>query len=127
MKIIQTILASIAALFGLVTIFVGISVLLGSDPGYVVYRPLLIYNTTMGIAYVAASITIWRNFTKSIYLAASIFFLNLIVLALIYFLYTKGSLIAVDSLRAMSVRTAVWLVLVAAIAWLSRRRKHNNF
>ena len=81
----------------------------------------------MGIAYVAASITIWRNFTKSIYLAASIFFLNLIVLALIYFLYTKGSLIAVDSLRAMSVRTVVWLVLVAAIAWLIRRRKHNNF
>jgi len=127
MKIFQTVLACIAALFGLLTIFVGISVLLGSDPGYVVYRPLLIYNTAMGFVYVAAGITIWRNFAKSIYLAATIFFVNLIALAIIYFLYTKGNLIAIESLRAMSVRTVVWLVLFSGIALLSRRSKHNDF
>ena len=123
MKITQTVLAFVATLFGLVTIFAGTRVLLGSDPGYIVFRPLLIYNTTMGIVYVAAGIIIWRNFKQGMNVAAVIFFLNLVVLAVIYFLYTKGNLIAVDSLRAMSLRTVVWLALLALLGWLSRRNK----
>jgi len=123
MKITQTVLAFVAALFGLVTIFAGTRVLLGSDPGYIVFRPLLIYNTTMGFVYVAAGIIIWRNFKQGMNVAAVIFFLNLVVLAVIYFLYTKGNLIAIDSLRAMSLRTVVWLALFAVLGWLSRRNK----
>ncbi len=123
MKITQTVLAFVATLFGLVTIFAGTHVLLGSDPGYIVFRPLLIYNTTMGIVYVIAGIIIWRNFKQGMNIAAVIFFLNLVVLAVIYFLYTKGNLIAVDSLRAMSLRTVVWLVLFVVLGWLCRRNK----
>ncbi len=125
MKIIQTVSACIATLFGLLTIFAGSRVLLGSDPGYVVFQPLLIFNTAMGFVYVAAGITIWRNFTKGRNLAAVIFTLNLIVLAIIYFLYTQGSLIAVDSLGAMSLRTGVWLALFSVLGWLSRKKKHR--
>jgi len=127
MKIAQSVLSLVATLFGLATIFAGTSVLLGSDPGYIVFRPLLIYNTAMGIVYVAAGIIIWRNFKQGMYVAAVIFVLNLVVLAAIYFLYTEGNLIAVDSLRAMSLRTVVWLALFAGLVWLSSRNKLSGF
>ncbi|MEJ1395471.1 MAG: hypothetical protein RPU64_14965 [Candidatus Sedimenticola sp. (ex Thyasira tokunagai)] len=61
MKITKNILVTIAVLFGLLTMFAGTRVLLGSNPGYIVFRPLLIYNAAMGIVYVAAGIIAWRN------------------------------------------------------------------
>ncbi len=121
-KITQSVLVLIAALFGLVTIIAGTRVLLGSDPGYIVLRPLLIYNTAMGVVYLAAGIIAWRSLRQGMYVAASIFVLNLFVLAAIYFMYTKGSSIAVDSLRAMTVRTVVWFVLFIGLGWLSSRK-----
>jgi len=124
MKITQNALALVAMLFGLVTIFAGTRVLLGSDPGYIVYRPLLIYNAAMGIVYVSASIIAFRNVKQGMYAAGVIFALNLVVLTTIYYLYTKGSPIAIESLRAMTLRTVVWLVLSAGFGWLSYRNKH---
>ncbi len=124
MKITQNALAFVAVLFGLVTIFAGTRVLLGSDPGYIVYRPLLIYNAVMGIVYVSAGIIALRNIKQGMYAAAIIFALNLVVLSAIYYLYTEGSPIAIDSLRAMTLRTVVWLALFAGFGWLSYRNKH---
>jgi len=123
MKITQNILVAVAVLFGFLTIFVGTRVLLGANPGYVVFQPLLIYNAAMGLVYVATGIAAWRNITKGMYLAAAIFILNLIVLTAIFFLYSEGNLIAVDSLRAMSLRTVVWFALFVGFWWLSRSNK----
>lgn len=120
MKITQNILVTVAVLFGLLTIVAGTRVLLGSDPGYIVFRPLLIYNAAMGIVYVAAGIIAWRNIKQGMYVAAAIFVLNLIVLTAIFFLYTEGTSIAVDSLRAMSLRTVVWFALFAGFWWLCK-------
>ena len=120
MKITQNILVTVAVLFGLLTIFAGTRVLLGSDPGYIVFRPLLIYNAAMGIVYVAAGIIAWRNIKQGMYVAAAIFVLNLIVLTAIFFLYKEGNSIAVDSLRAMSLRTVVWFALFTGFWWLCR-------
>ena len=53
-RIIQRVLALAAASFGLVTIIAGVRVLAGSDPGYIVFRPLLIYNTAMELLISAA-------------------------------------------------------------------------
>ena len=53
-RLVQVGAATIAVLFGIATLFAGGRVLLGSDPGYEVFRPLLIYNTSMGVAYLAA-------------------------------------------------------------------------
>ncbi len=89
MKITQTVLAFVAALFGIVTIFAGTRVLLGSDPGYIVFRPLLIYNVTMGIVYIVAGIIILRNLKQGKNIATAIFSLNLAVLAVIYFFVHK--------------------------------------
>jgi len=126
-RIIQRILALAAALFGLVTIIVGGRVLAGSDPGYIVFRPLLIYNTAMGIAYVAAGIIAWRSFDRGKYAAATIFVLNSLVLAAVSFLYTSGSAVAIDSLRAMTFRTVVWFVLFLGLAWMSHRNHRSDF
>lgn len=125
-RIIQRVLAFVAALFGLVTIIAGTRVLVGFDPGYIVFRPLLLYNTTMGIAYVAAGIIAWRSFDKGKYAAATIFVLNLIVLAVICYLYRVGSAIAINSLRAMILRTVVWLALFVGLAWMSRRDRRSG-
>jgi len=127
MKITQIVLALVATLFGLATIIAGTRVLLGSDPGYIVFRPLLIYNTVMGVVYVSAGVIAWRNLKQGLYMAAAIFILNLVVLAAIYFLYTEGSSIAVESLRAMSLRTIVWFVLFAGLGWLRRKNKLYGF
>jgi hypothetical protein len=127
MKITRIILVTVAVLFGLLTIFAGTRALLGADPGYIVFRPLLIYNAVMGIAYVAAGLIAWRNIRQGLYAAAAIFVLNLIVLIAVFFLYKAGSAIAVDSLRAMSLRTGVWLALFTGFWWLHRRNKLNGF
>lgn len=121
-RIVQVSTAAVAVLFGIATLFAGGRVLLGSDPGYVVFRPLLIYNAAMGAAYLAAGITIWRSINAGRYAAGIIFLLNLLVLAGILVVYHSGGAVAVDSLRAMTFRTVVWLVLFVAVSWLARSR-----
>lgn len=103
--------ALVACVFGLLTLFAGGSVLLGADPGYVVFRPLLVYNTAMGLAYVAAGIALWREGDAGRRAAAAIFALNLAVLAGICLVFVTGGGVATDSLAAMTLRTVVWLGL----------------
>ncbi len=119
-KLGQRILAVIAIVFGLVTILVGGSVLAGADPGYIVFRPLLIYNATMGWAYVAAGIVTLRSLARGKFAAATIFLLNLLVLAGIGYLYATGHAVAINSILAMTLRTSVWLALFLGLAWLGR-------
>jgi hypothetical protein len=126
MRIAQMLLASVAVIFGLATIFAGTRVLVGHDPGYIVFRPLLIYNTAMGIGYVTAGIITWRNLKQGKYAATIIFVLNSLVLAAVYYLHAKGSAIAVDSLHAMTLRTVVWLALFVGLALISRRTNLKN-
>ena len=118
--ILQRIMATVAVVFGIVTIIAGSRVLTGTDPGYTVFQPLLVYNTLMGVAYIAGGLMIWRNLRRGKYVAASIFTLNLIVLGGIAYLYFVSDGVAVDSLRAMTLRTVVWLVLLLGSMWLGR-------
>lgn len=120
-KIAQRVLVLIAILFGALTIITGLRVLGGSDPGYIVYRPLLIYNALMGFAYVATGVIAWRNLVVGKAMAGGIFILNAVVLLAIVYLYKTGSAIAIDSVRAMTLRTLVWLVLFAGLVWLNHR------
>lgn len=95
-------------LFGAITIFAGGRVLAGTNPGYIVFLPLLIYNTLMGFAYVGVGTAAWRN-------------LNLIVLAAIGIAYAAGEAVAKDGLGAMTLRMVVWLVVFSGLWWLGRR------
>ena len=125
-KLAQGALALVAALFGIATVIAGTRVLVGSDPGYTVFRPLLIFNTAMGVAYVIAGVVAWRSCKRGTYAAASIFSLNCIALGTIVYLYTASSAVAVESLRAMILRTVVWLVLFLGLAWVSRRNNRTG-
>ena len=121
LRTVRRVLAAIAILFGILTIVAGTRVLTGSDPGYVVFFPLLVYNTVMGFAYIGAGAVAWRSLPRGRDTAAAIFVLNLLVLAAIWILYSSAAAVAIDSLRAMTLRTGVWFVLFAGLAWLSRR------
>lgn len=76
--IVRTIVVAVAVLFGVVTLFAGGRVFLGSDPGYEVFWPLLIFNTAMGLAYLAAGMAIWRSVNVGRNAAGTIFLLNLL-------------------------------------------------
>lgn len=117
----QRVLAITAVLFGAVTILAGTRVLAGSDPGYVVFPPLVIYNTAMGFVYVGVGAVAWRSLRYGRNGAAAIFLLNLLVLAAISIVYLSGGAVATDSLRAMAFRTVVWLVLFVGFLWVSRK------
>lgn len=125
-RTIHGLLALVAGLFGIVTIIVGTRVLAGSDPGYIVFRPLLLYNTAMGMVYVAAGVIGGRNVDRGKYAAATIFVLNFLVLAAIGYVYAAGGAVAMESLRAMIFRTVVWLVLFLGMAWVSHRNHLSN-
>ena len=121
MKNLQRVFALVAVLFGIATVVAGTRVLTGSDPGYIVFRPLLIFNTAMGFAYVAAGVIAWRSIDRGKFAAAAIFIANLLALGTVGYLYAAGNAVAKESVGAMTFRTVVWLVLFAGLAWLSRR------
>ena len=115
-----------AVLFGVVTMIAGARVLLGADPGYVVYLPLLRFNCIMGVVYVAVGVIAWRNLRLGVYGAAAIFVLNLAALGAISYLYTPNGSIASTSVQAMTLRTVVWLAFFIILAWSNRRIKRNT-
>lgn len=116
----QSTIALLAVVFGVVTVAAGARVLLGADPGYTVYLPLLGFNTAMGIAYVAVGILTWRSLRVGMLSAATIFAVNLLVLAAIGYLFFTSGGVALESLKAMTFRTAVWLLFLLALAWAGR-------
>lgn len=121
LEISQKALALLAVLFGVVTLFAGSRVLSGTNPGYVVFMPLLIYNTTMGVVYIGVGLISWRTLHRGKKGAFVVFVLNLIVLIAITIVYRSGGAVALESLRAMTLRTVVWWALFLGFWWLDRR------
>ncbi len=111
----RSVAAAIGVLFGLATLVAGGGVLLGADPGYQVYRPLLVYNTGMGAAYLAAGIGIWGNRPWGTYAAGAIALANAVVLVSVIALHRSGAGVAEESVRAMTLRTVVWVVIAIAV------------
>lgn len=125
MSSLQKALAIVAIVFGIATVVAGGRVLAGGDPGYVVYLPLLVFNTVMGVAYMAAGGMIWRDRARGQSAAGGIVVLNLLALAFIIYQYRAGSAVAVDSLRAMSFRTVVWLLIFGTLAAMASRARRS--
>jgi hypothetical protein len=116
-------LAAVAVLFGIATVVAGTRVLAGTDPGYAVTRPLLLYNTAMGFAYIAAGGLGWFRIRPGAYAALVIFVLNALVLAVVATLHFQQGGVAIESVRAMVLRTVVWLLLFVGWLWLARRAR----
>ena len=112
---------AVALLFGLLSIVAGGRVLLGADPGYVAYLPLVIFNFLMGFAYIAAAVVIRASVERGRRAARTIALLNLVVLALVAFGWVSGGPIAVESVHAMAFRAAMWIGIFAALVSGARR------
>ena len=58
---VQRVVAAVAVVFGVATLVEGGRVLAGADPGFVVFRPLLLFNATMGVVYILAGLLTWSD------------------------------------------------------------------
>lgn len=121
MRHIRLVLAAVGVLFGLVTLVEGSRVLAGVDPGYIVFKPLLVYNVAMGVVYVAAGLLAWRWLPRGRALAGVIVALNLVVFVAVAWMYSSGRAVAARSVQAMTMRTVVWLVIFLGLRWVERR------
>ena len=108
--------ALVAVLFGLLTVVAGSRVLRGADPGYIVFAPLLYFNTAMGVAYIAVGLLAWRGHRSALFGAGAIVALNVLALVAIAVVAARGGSVAATSLGAMTFRVAVWVVLLALLS-----------
>jgi hypothetical protein len=112
--------AGVAFVIGAMAVFAGGQVLLGQLPDYYVIDWLPIYNLTLGIvSSLFASVVIWRAGRLALPTAAAIFGLHAGVMLILLTAYRQ--VVAVDSLRAMTVRLVAWTVIL--ILLLAARRK----
>jgi len=117
----------VATLFGAVTIFAGGRILLGlADAGYYVLRPVLVFNTVMGAAYVLAGLAAWRSARAGAMSAGVIALLNLGVLVAILVRHATGGAVANETLAAMTLRTVVWVALFLVLLWERGRRAETT-
>ncbi len=105
-KIISTFLA---ALIGGISVIAGSRVLLTIDtPSYQVLDWLVVYNILLGLASLFVAFKLWKG-TNSIWPSA-ILISHLAILVLLVTLFKET--VAIDSIKAMSFRTAIWSVIL---------------
>jgi hypothetical protein len=120
----QRVAVLVAAIFGVVTIFAGGSVLLGlREAGYHVVQPVLVYNTIMGAVYVLVALVAVRSAERGRLGAGVIALLNLVVLVALTSYAASGGEVAEETFRAMVFRTVVWAAIYAALVLVIHREK----
>lgn len=122
-RILSKIAAVLAFIIGAMAIFAGGQVLLGKDPGYYVIGWLPVYNFTAGLLTVAVTaVLIWRGSRYA--LPAAVITLAAHVLVMVILQTAYRGVVAVDSIRAMTIRIVVWLVILGLM--LVQRRKDRQ-
>ena len=112
--------AGLALVIGAMAVFAGGQVLLGEVPDYYIIDWLPIYNLALGVVSVLfASVLIWRNSRLALPAALTVFGLHAVVM--LFLLTAYRQVVAVDSLRAMSIRLVAWTIIL--ILLLAARRK----
>jgi drug/metabolite transporter (DMT)-like permease len=113
--------AGLAFVIGAMAVFAGGQVLLGQLPDYYVIDWLPIYNLTLGVvSALFASVVIWRNSRLALPTATTIFGLHAIVMLVLLTAYRQ--VVAVDSLRAMTIRLVAWTVILILLLAARRQR-----
>lgn len=114
--------ALLATIIGAMAIFAGGKVLLGNLPDYYVIGWLPVYNFIMGIISACiASIVIWGNHRLAPAIAAATFGAHAVVMLALLIAYRP--VVAPDSLAAMTVRLAVWAVIIGLIMTQRQRTR----
>jgi hypothetical protein len=123
MKTTLTKIASIIAfLIGSMAIIAGAQVLLGNDPGYYVINWLPVYNYTIGILTVfITAIHIWGRSRIAFPLAIGTFCVHALVMLFLQTAYR--SVVAPDSIVAMTIRIIVWGIILGLMVVQSRQDK----
>jgi hypothetical protein len=121
METILTKIASVLAfIIGGMAIFAGGQVLLGKDPGYYVIDWLPVYNYTVGILTVfITAILIWVNNRFALAAAIGTFSVHALVMLVLQTAY--HSVVAPDSIMAMTIRLVVWGI-VLGLMFVQRRK-----
>ena len=117
-------IASILAfIIGAMAIFAGGQViLLGKEMDYYVINWLLYYNFIMGlITFLVTAILIWKDSRYAMPAAIATFSVHAIVMLILQTAYKD--VVAPDSIRAMTVRLVVWVVILALMYFHARKTK----
>jgi hypothetical protein len=112
----------LAFILGALAIFAGGQVLLGRDPGYYVIPWLVLYNYTIGILTVFnTAIFIWNKSRIALPAAIGTFGLHALVMLVLQTAYR--SVVAPDSVRAMTLRLVVWAIILGAMLYQQRKNQ----
>lgn len=113
--------SGLALVIGAMAVFAGGQVMLGKIPDYYVVGWLPIYNLTLGfVSALFASVVIWRN--SGLALPTAIVILGLHAVVMLLLLTAYRPVVAVDSLRAMSIRLVVWTIILGVLMAARRKR-----
>jgi hypothetical protein len=116
--------AVIALIIGLMAVFAGGKVLLGQMPDYYVINWLPVYNYSMGlISALVTAVLLWRRHSWALPAAISTLSVHGAIMVVLQTGYR--SVVAPDSLRAMTLRIAVWIVIVA-LAFIQARSDRSG-
>lgn len=111
-----------AAAFGLLSLVAGGRVLLGlGAPDHVVVRPILVYNTLMGVVYVLGAMLLARDLSRGRIAAAVVAGANFVALLGLVLFRASGGAAANDTMGAMVLRVVVWAGIWFAASWMLRR------
>jgi hypothetical protein len=123
MKSILTKIAAILALIiGTMAVFAGAQVLLGNDPGYYVINWVPVYNYTAGILTIfITAILIWRGSKHAGFAAITTFSFHTLVMIILQTVHRD--VVAVDSIRAMTIRMIAWAIILVLMFAQSRKDK----
>jgi hypothetical protein len=112
----------LAFILGALAIFAGGQVLIGRDPGYYVIPWLVLYNYTIGILTVFnTAIFIWNKSRIALPAAIGTFGLHALVMLVLQTAYR--SVVAPDSVRAMTLRLVVWAIILGAMLYQQRKNQ----
>jgi hypothetical protein len=122
-KILNKIAAVLSFIIGVMAIIAGVQVLLGYLPDYYVIDWLPLYNFIVGI--LSATLTaflIWKAHRLALPAAITTFGLHAIVMLILQTAYRD--VVAADSIRAMTIRMIVWVVIT--VLMIAQRQFRNR-
>ena len=112
--------AALASIIGVMAIFAGGQVLRGQLPDYYVINWLPVYNFIAGlVSALVVAVLIWRESRYALPAAALMFTAHAAVMLVL--LIAFGDVVAPDSIRAMTIRLVVWLIILVLLFLQSRR------
>ena len=124
-SILTKIAAFLAFIIGAMAIFAGEQVILGTLPDYYVIVWLPIYNFIIGIASVFfTAIVIWKNTRLALPTALATFSVHATVTVLLQTTYRE--VVAPDSIKAMTVRMIVWIIILILLFSQQVNNKKNK-